>query len=210
MTTSPVHPSLRTTDGMLLVARAVEAAMSVDYNINACIAATAITIDALATFGIRAEPCPVKLLALNAAALKLTTAGVRQAERPDQWASSGALVVAIGCGNRPARPGDAAWDGHLVAWVENTWLVDPSAGQVTHQSVNGGPVAFEAPPLFRRGGGMAPYMYGATALLYERNPRNRSYERTPHWQASPTRSAVCAIAAKLIKAGIPKLPANPG
>ena len=98
-----------------------------DYSPGGCIASTRIAIDVLDYFKINAKPLSVKVEIFNEAMVKRIEAGVHggsHEERIKWFEEDGSWGIGIGFGGQPGR-----WPGHLVALVENKWLLDMSLDQ---------------------------------------------------------------------------------
>ena len=100
---------------------------------DSCIASTRVTIEVMNHFGIPAKPLPVFTAVYNAAyALRYKAMGNRWPKDEDElerWhAECGAQSIGIGYHEGPPEAGK--WPGHLVAVVNNRFLVDASVDQV--------------------------------------------------------------------------------
>lgn len=98
---------------------------------DSCLVSTAIAVDVLDYFGIRARPVEVSILVGNAAAAECLSAELPMTEWPeDAWT--------VGTVRRGEQPDDErvekSWDGaHLVALTDDGWLVDLAADQYARE-----------------------------------------------------------------------------
>ena len=101
-------------------------------NQDSCIASTAIGLDALAHFGVKAKPVPYLLMVFNAAYIRRATREGRHSSSPAEtgawWEEERAWALGLGAPDTPR--GDGKWPGHLAIW-SHSWLLDVTAGQAS-------------------------------------------------------------------------------
>lgn len=103
---------------------------------NNCIESTAAALDVLRSHGVRCRELPVELTIFNAAAWQFIKRGMllRDAdgrpvrENETAWDLAGAWSVGLGM-DRDQVPTPGKYGGHLVALVEECWLLDLSIDQ---------------------------------------------------------------------------------
>jgi hypothetical protein len=108
------------------------------FNRDSCIASTRIAIDALASFGVVAEPMSLSVTVYNRAAAEAITQGPAVANlmnfRSALRANEGDEIwsVAIGAGLSEPDPVNPTWSGHLVAVIpEYVALIDLAIDQAS-------------------------------------------------------------------------------
>jgi hypothetical protein len=155
-----------------------------------CIGATRITIDVLRRFGVTARACPVTLRVCNFDPV-----------HPETVPADKRSMYAIGAGSTlPPMHKRGGWDGHLVAIVENQWLVDASFKQVDHPEIGihvEEPILLAPiPPWFideRRGPLVGQTPDTGCWLIYEQDPKNRGFERGGDWRGNHLRPVIETI-----------------
>jgi hypothetical protein len=155
--------------------------------INGCIGATRITIDVLSHFGLTARPCAVTLRACN-----------HDPRHPESVSTP--VVYAIGAGkDLPGDPRPGKWDGHLVAIVENQWLVDASIKQVERPEYGlriEEPILLAPTPAWffdERRGPLVGETGTGCWLVYQWDPANRDFIRGGDWKGNHLRPVVATI-----------------
>lgn len=166
---------------MEALARWVAASLEQSCGIDSCILATALLVDVLPDFGIRAQPFSVGVLISNRQAI----ADLRD---PDAW------VIGLGVPRelRPEgvpvrvvpgrlRPG---WDGHLVALTER-FLIDPTLPQASRpeRGLHLEPLVLPVSPAFASGQlSIEGLLDGGGRLGYYPAPNNRAWRTAPDWR----------------------------
>ena len=99
---------------------------------NRCLNATRVCIDVMRAFGLKARPVSVKALAMNGIFRdRLESLGRWPTEAEmDGWVAEGGWALGIDTKGTDADAANNAWPGHLVAVVQQRWLVDASAIQM--------------------------------------------------------------------------------
>lgn len=113
---------------LVLVAKAAILPLSLHFRPDCCIAATRIAVTVFERLGFSAHPQPTRLRVWNRALWERIASGepLGGTFRPGEWS------VGIGYGKDPLRPLDEkAFDGHLVAVVDDKFIVDLSFGQTS-------------------------------------------------------------------------------
>jgi hypothetical protein len=149
---------------------------------DSCIVSTRIAIDVLDYFGIKAKALPVKLGAYNPLAWESVEKGVE----PD-W-NGGAWGVGIGTASPIAftRQSPSGVDGHLVALVEDTTLLDLSIDQASRPAKGitlapyFGAIRPENLAGFEEGEGLVFRVDGDCRIVYWRHPE-RFHLQAPDW-----------------------------
>ena len=159
---------------------------------NSCIAATRITIAFMHEFGFTARPWCVRVTVHNPAYVRRWRNLGRaptDAEEAEWFAEDGALTLELGFS---AGSGDGI-GGHVVAVVEDSYLVDASLEQVNRRKHG-----IVVPPVFV-GDLKQPqpstrktynYFVGETMLVYEDDPTEKDYTTSPDWSSTPESSTV--------------------
>jgi hypothetical protein len=111
-----------------------------DHILPSCIAATWITVAVMRGLGLRAEHCEVVASVGNKtyAALWRLYGPPKTREELDEWTRKGSNIVGIG-----HERGAGGIGGHLVAVVEDTYVVDASLDQVADPTTG-----LAIPPVF--------------------------------------------------------------
>lgn len=128
-------------DALVKVARPI---ILESFDDDSCVASTRIAIDALAYFGIAAEPLPLTVTLLNAETVRLANEGLSfdeigkiqgQSKVTDE---GGPWGIAVGTGrSMKSKNGRKPWAGHLVATIAAEHiLIDLSIDQATRTHKN--------------------------------------------------------------------------
>lgn len=153
---------------------------------DSCILGTKIAITVLRSKGLRAVPMPVGVVVINrvfadrlAASRTLDGAG----ESADEWGAAGAWMIHVGH-REDIGPVTGGWDGHLVALVENRYLLDVSAGQFSRPTKNIAATPFWMPverPFLRGERGLVVRGKQGEIFRYTPEPENESFLTAPSW-----------------------------
>jgi hypothetical protein len=155
------------------------------YLPDCCIAATRLALCVLRDrLHMKVRPLPIMTAAANAAFIRLFNAeGPPDEATQARWAQEVAWVVILGETDQEPEPGH--WRGHLAALVNDSVLIDLSAGQAYRpaKSIHVGPFLPTVPPGFPSGQvlGRRPLPEGGS-LQIEAIPDNHTYQRSPDWQ----------------------------
>lgn len=152
---------------------------------DCCINATRVLVEVMAHFGVSAQPLSVSCVAHNKILvdyIEKHRGSLTEAE-VDEAYDNGAWGVRIETGKQVKPNG---WPGHLVAVVNNKWLVDSSAGQMSrpHKGIQLPPiVVVPATRRFQSGDELCVLTGPEGALLlYEAKPGDTSYVTASGWQ----------------------------
>lgn len=149
---------------------------------NCCINATRVLIDVLGHFKVKAVPLSVNCVVHNKLLVDFLKehGGGGTEEELDVAYANGAWGVRID-EKVPEEPG--GWAGHLVAIVQDKWLVDASAGQLSRpdKGILLPPILLSpASRRFLKGSQMCVLDGPAGAvLLYKAKPSDKSFEAAP-------------------------------
>lgn len=164
-----------------------------EWELDSCIAATAIAIDVVKHYGMKAEPFPVTLQVWNPASRKKINE-LGRLPTPDEksWQDEGGWSVGVGFGIHRESP--QKWPGHLVALVDDEILLDLSVDQANRPQHN---IQLGA------GGGFVPnfekFYSGEEChvtescdclLIYEAKLGESRYEQSPDWTLRQRRQRV--------------------
>jgi hypothetical protein len=162
---------------------------------DCCINATRVLVEVMAHFGVSAQPLSVSCVAHNKIlvdCIEKHRGSLTEAE-VDEAYDNGAWGVRIETGKQVKPNG---WPGHLVAVVNNKWLVDSSAGQMSrpHKGIQLPPiVVVPATRRFQSGDELCVLTGPEGALLlYEAKPGDTSYVTASGWERHPGNLAVVA------------------
>lgn len=167
-----------------------------EYDVDSCIPSTRIAIDVFHHFDLRARPLVARMRAFNAAMGRCMAEGGPEDEATfERWDRvHGARTSSVGYAEgRTVPPG--YWAGHLVAFVADRVLVDPSADQASrpYDSISV-PGVLVAPVDARFVAGIRGLILRTSdgcGILYECSPSERSYRSAPFWKSTPTSRRVC-------------------
>ena len=144
---------------------------------DSCIASTRVLIGVLDYFGYASEPLPCTAVVWNAAGYEATDAEIPVDQWPPDAHSVG--VVGTGAARAPKR-----WDGHLVAMVEDRWLIDASLDQFSRpqKGIVTTPLVIDAVDwddrtkmhVWRRGDGIV--------IGYQLMPNPGAWRSSPDWR----------------------------
>jgi hypothetical protein len=149
------------------------------FRVDSCIASTAITINVLSHHGIKAIPFPCSVFLMNAKFVELVER-LRRKPTPQEFDEYGAWTVGVGL----APPG-VKMVGHLVAMVEDKYLVDASLTQGNRPAKQ-----IEVPPVlvariprnFRRGKETFKVQgLLGTVARYESQFKNKVWMQSRNW-----------------------------
>lgn len=112
-----------------------------DYLPSSCIVSTRVSIEFLRYFGVRAAPRAVLAEAMNPAAVEFVLAHGWEAVHSDSGkscaAAGGWMVVTDNESGPPGTVDESnGWRGHLVAMIEDDYLLDLSADQMARPLKN--------------------------------------------------------------------------
>jgi len=169
-----------------------------DHLANSCIASTRITIDVFQQLGYHAEPLEVVVSVGDKAYVRHWRKHGPPRSREDydhMVRTTGAVVIGIG----QDRSGDGI-GGHVVAVVEDTWLVDASLDQVSRMTRARIPPVFTCPILpehrvYRVIREVSDYLF----VEYVPHPTARDYRTSPDWTGTREIRAAVAEITKLIR-----------
>lgn len=161
--------------------------------VGACILGSKVVIEVVRQAGGQARPLPVKVAAYSPEYARRLKAGrdPRTEDNLLEWRQAGAIGVKIGHGQ--PLPIEAAvdwqaaedpWDGHLVALVDERYMVDITIGQVSARApIPAKPFWLEVPREFVREGATVVLVDDATGtrLDYTSDPDNKDYLRGAAW-----------------------------
>ena len=157
---------------------------------NACILASRLGIEALRVEGLRARAVPVILTVGNPTYMDLLVRA--DPGTADEWRDAGAWGIELGRENPSNLPG---WNGHLVVVVQDRYLLDLTAHQISRpqKGIVGKAFWIEARD-FARGEPCALEAGDGCTWLYRHDPENREYLRLPAWSGFRiARRAGCVI-----------------
>lgn len=142
---------------------------------DCCIAATRVTMRVLRRYRYHVNELPTHVLVANPAYMK----GKRTIEE-------GARCISIGTPGEKATVDKVTggWNGHLVAVVEGSWLVDPSAWQFDRpekQIKSNAIIVTRAEHRFHRAKSFSIGSDDGTTIIYEPT-RDRGYIEAIDWQ----------------------------
>jgi hypothetical protein len=167
-----------------------------EFSPDSCIVSTAVAIDVLAMFGFLAQPLPVQIALFNEPYAKRILAGQSPLEKDlVRWGQEdGSYSVGLGYGHGDPTPGK--WAGHLVALVENQYLVDLSIDQAsrTRHKMNFQPFAMEIDDkdVF--------WFWLNNCLARLTRMDNRGYVTAPDWQDGIRRQRIIkCVYAKILE-----------
>ena len=172
---------------------------------DACMAATRVGIDTLRHFGIPAYPLTVQVVIFNEVYGRLLREGgglTRNIEEVEEWKQKGAWSHGVGVPGLGEGPGK--WPGHLVAIVQNQWLIDLSIGQANKPEkgiILGDPIICSVTEEFLGGNDRHTITNGALMLTYLARPKDFSYRQRADWSERwRARSAIRQTIQKVIEA----------
>lgn len=144
---------------------------------RSCIASVRILTEVLGYFGHASEPLPCTTLVFNARGHEMANLGVPVGEWPEEAHSIGAVGTGV------VRPETNGWDGHLIAIVEDQWLVDPSLDQFSRpeRDITTYPVVLDARPWTDRS---KPCQWGrpdGQVLVYQAMQTPGRWRNAPDW-----------------------------
>ena len=156
-----------------LVAETAEPIFERTFSPDCCLNATRVLLDVLRGVGFAARPLSVRAFAYNAVYVDRVARGLPPLGDPESWG--------LGVETRPAM-GGGGWPGHLVALVDNRWLVDGSAGQFSRPEKN-----ILVPWIFLgelpKGNRTACYtLEDGSSLQYRTRPYDTSFQKMPGFQ----------------------------
>lgn len=167
----------------------LEAELPRRFRPDACIAGTRIVCEVLDRLDVRARPLVVEALLFNRAFLdRFHQKGGWPGSREEllEWTDQGeAWSIALGQRGRPAQ-GPGKWPGHLVAVVEQEWLLDGTLGQARRPAKNLLPpqtLLASAPYRFLVADGELTLELPDPGglLLYRAHPEVRDFRSAPDW-----------------------------
>lgn len=139
---------------------------------DSCLNATRILLDVLRELGFKARPLSVRAFAFNEVYIDRLKRGLPPLADPASWG--------LGIETRP-NVGGKGWPGHVVALVENRWLVDGSAGQFARPAKD-----ILVPRVlvgeFSKKGRASYTLEGGGEILYEARPHDVSFTKMPGFQ----------------------------
>jgi hypothetical protein len=179
-------------------------------NAASCIGATRTTIEVMRLYGLRAVEHPV-CYAFQVPARKYARVGGFSTEEQ-------AEMRAKATGWKDVLPDGPGWNGHLVALVEDRWLIDPALDQ-TDAPEFGVSVPTEAFVVDTAGYDWDPHKNfeirlglvldnGDHAELMYRSIGDRSYRESEAWNDEGLPLLAVAIAAEMERRGGEKVPAR--
>jgi hypothetical protein len=164
---------------------------------SSCILATKIAVEACRGIGLRARPLPVRAHVFNPTWVERVKAGhvlTPDKETVKEWLRAGAHRVTVGFHGEEERAlvtphanGSPGWNGHLVAIIEESVLLDLALDQTTRPAhdMHVEPVAARPPrELFRtfvRGEAPLEGTVGRCTVAYEARPEEKGYLASPDW-----------------------------
>ncbi len=160
-----------------------------------CINATRVLIDVMDHFKIKARPLSVFCAVHNKILVDyMKKYGHNMSEEQlDEAYDNGAWGVRIETEGTIKAGG---WPGHLVAIVQDRWLVDSAAGQMSrpHKGINLPPIMVApATRRFQKGSeGCTMHNSEGAVLFYNARPDDESYAAGAGWQRHPVNRKVVA------------------
>lgn len=165
------------------------------FRSESCIASKRIIINVLESFGFRAQPLPVRVVAYNRH-FNISLKRLRSLPFTDPLARArvknvgpDAKSVCIGYGSD--NPGDTGWDGHLIAWLPNKkWMIDASIAQVSRPERElelPGVLALQADAKFAKGLTPLCTSYKGALIRYDADPAERGYTVSSNWRVEGDR-----------------------
>ncbi len=168
---------------------------------NSCMQASRLTVEALRSAGLRAEPFQVSVMASNPAMTACLQANPSATHKEIiGWERShGAWSVGIGddqliVGPNAATP-PSGFNGHVVALVERRYVVDLTLGQISRPQFDMwfGPTCFEVDRDWLSGTRGVIEVNGSL-VKYTAHPHERSFLRTSAWSDPQVPSLVRELA----------------
>ena len=159
------------------------------FGAASCVASTRIAIEAFSAFGLPAEPLVARIFIDNAILCRLQETNPNPSAADfRQWEDRGAYGVEVGKLCDFGRCANGWWNGHLVAMVGGTHIVDASADQVNQPAkgiVLPGVLVLPLPgPLPSQQSLIQTIAPDGTRIAYEFHPHNRSFRQTQSWHLS--------------------------
>jgi hypothetical protein len=144
---------------------------------RSCISSVRILTEVLDYFGHSSEPLPCTTMVFNAKGYELAEQGVPV----DQWPPEAHSVGALGSGR--LKPEVNGWDGHLVALVEDHWLVDPSLDQFSRpeRGITTVPVVLDVTMWTDRSRACQWGRPDGQVLVYQVMPSPGPWRESPDW-----------------------------
>lgn len=164
-----------------------------EWGPDSCIASTALAIDILKHYGIKAEAFPCTVMVFNAVNnQKIKEIGrLPNAEESRAWQDDGGWSVGVGFGSKGMA--ENKWPGHLVVIVDDEILLDLSIDQATRpkhkmylQAGGGGIPNFQE---FYSGKEVYVAEANDCLLIYERKDQD-AYKKSPDWTERQRRERV--------------------
>ena len=154
---------------------------------RSCISSTRLAVEYLRGRNIKAEPLTVRAHVLSPAMVeKINQYGGLPEDKAtiDRWYEESDQVWGIGLGMSeiPAEAGN--WPGHLVALVENKYLLDLSIDQASRpeRGLLLEPFFIEVPSDFLQGGGISVAATSGAELHYWARPADKSFLQAGDWR----------------------------
>jgi hypothetical protein len=191
---------MNTLDLLLAYSKVARPIIREYFRADSCIASTAITIDVLRHFGIGVVPFPCRALIFNHSfANRIKLEGWPTPEQTIEWTNDGkSWSVGIGYPN-----GSDPQVGHLIAIVEEKYLVDASLDQASRHEkdlIVPSVMVQQIPRSFRRS--QTKFSIESSrgdVVIYEPDPKSRVWLTSFDWKDKTRRQeAVEKILSKLI------------
>jgi hypothetical protein len=169
---------------------------------DCCILATAVLIDVLDYFKVKARALAVEAWIANPLMHeRMLVEGCPSPEDAERsWFPQGAYALSLGGGD----PEPGKWPGHLVAVLEGQVLADLTLDQANRPQygiVLPVPVLASFDPEFLTGAGALVGVVNGCRVEYTARPTDRSFQKATDWQARKRRSSVVAAAIRRLKQG---------
>ncbi len=151
------------------------------YAPECCLAATRITVDVLERLHMQVRPLVVNLMIHNPA-LVAKARPPASAEEALRWRDHDNAAMGI-CGARgPHRPG--RWPGHLVAIVDERFLIDLTLPQMNrpHKDINVPPIMCGVSAEFLAGTAVRSFLVNGCRVFYQAVLDDESYAEVTDWK----------------------------
>lgn len=144
------------------------------YQVNSCILATRLAVDALQQQGIRARALVTKMVAFS----PQLVAHLDEGGQFDETAPGWSVGIGLGDDDNPA-----GYFGHLITIVKDEVALDFTLGQASRpkHDLELGAVAFDVDKGFLAGEKPAYIEIGGSVVTYQAQPNRKDYATVPDW-----------------------------